>query len=419
MAAVLLGAGWAWRADRSYRDAILQVELDMVNGRQATAVGRLTKLLEQYPGSDEAAVLLARCEQERGRIDAAARALERVPAGSVFAHKAILGRMRLAHDQGRLAAAEQIIEDAARDPRNDPSHTRFLLVPIYSQLGRLDEAERLIEERWERLNERGEGATEPAIDVLRMHIELALKPNPVENMRAYLQEAANRAPDDDRVWLGRANLAIRAGDHAEAERRLAACLKRRPDDPAVWKTRLDLGLAAGRVDVVQEALEHLPAGDASPADVHRLSAWLASRRGDAPAERRELERLLEDTPGDLPALDRLAALARETGEASRADDLLRRKAEVERQLARYKKLFDRNQPIRDAEEMADLAEHLGRRFESRGFLTIALADDPARADLRRSLARLAPPPRAPAARSLADLIRAGSSPAAPERHATP
>ena len=63
----------------------------------------------------------------------------------------------------------------------------FLLVPIYSQLGRLDEAERLIEERWEHLNETGEGASEPAIDLVRMHIQLTFKPNPVEDTRAYLE----------------------------------------------------------------------------------------------------------------------------------------------------------------------------------------------------------------------------------------
>ena len=90
--------------------------------------------------------------------------------------------MRLSHDRGQFAVAEQIVNAAAEDPRNDRSHTRFLLVPIYSQLGRLDEAERLIEERWEHLNETGEGASEPAIDLVRMHIELTFKPNPVEDV---------------------------------------------------------------------------------------------------------------------------------------------------------------------------------------------------------------------------------------------
>jgi enediyne biosynthesis protein E4 len=384
----VIWGGWLWWSDRSYRNAIMQIELEMANGRFGTAARSLTKLLEQEPDSGEAAVLLARCEQERGRPEAAARALARVAPGTVYSHRAILARMRLAHDKGQFAAAEQIVNAAAEDPRNDRSHTRFLLVPIYSQLGRLDEAERLIEERWEHLNETGEGASEPAIDLVRMHIELTFKPNPVENVRAYLDQAANLAADDDRIWLGRANLAIRTGAYGEAERWLDACLKSRPEDVPVWRARLNWGIATNRVDVVRQALKHLPADGSTLALVHRLKAWLAAKRGDVATERRELERLLTEDPADLTALDRLAQLAEKEGQPAQAAELVRKKAEINRLLARYEKLYDRNQPIRDAEEMASLAEQLGREFEARVFLTVAISEEPERDDLRQSLRRL-------------------------------
>ena len=54
--------------------------------------------------------------------------------------------------------------------------------------------------------------------------------------------------------------------------------------------------------------------------------------------------------------------------------------------ARYQKLNERKQPIRDAQEMARLAGQLGREFEARAFLTIAIAEDPDRADLKSALA---------------------------------
>ena len=54
----------------------------------------------------------------------------------------------------------------------------------------------------------------------------------------------------------------------------------------------------------------------------------------------------------------------------------------------YRKLHDRKQPIRDAKELARLSEQLGRRFEARAFLTIAVADDPGRKDLRQHLQEL-------------------------------
>ena len=61
---------------------------------------------------------------------------------------------------------------------------------------------------------------------------------------------------------------------------------------------------------------------------------------------------------------------------------------VEKLQARYEKLYQRNQPSRDAAEMARLAEQLGRRFEAEVFLTVAIAVDTDRDDLRSDLSRL-------------------------------
>jgi thioredoxin-like negative regulator of GroEL len=387
-AAGLILGGWAWWRDRSYRDAITNIELEMANGRFSAAARDLNALLAQEPDSDEAAVLLGRCEKERGRTKAAAEALARVAPGSPFAHQAILARMRLAHDQGKFSIAEQIISDAAADPRNDRSHVRFLLVPIYSQLGRLEEAKRLIEERWEHLRETGEGASEPAIDLVRQHIELDFKPNPVEDVRTYLDQASQMARDDDRVWLGRANLAIRTGDYAEAKRWLDECRRLRPLDVPVWSSWLRLGIASGRIDVVREALAHLPAAESNPAQLHRLNAWLSAWRGDVESERCELDGLLAADPADLTALDRLVQLAEKAGQPARAAELRRKQADIKRLIARYEKLYDRCQPIRDAVEMAEIAGQLGRTFEARIFLTLAISEDPERALLREDLTRL-------------------------------
>jgi thioredoxin-like negative regulator of GroEL len=402
----LAWGGWAWWADRSYRSAIMAIELEMVNGRFGIAARELNNLLEREPDAGEAAILLGRCEQERGRFKAAAEALARVAPGSELSHKAILGRMRLLHDQGQFAGAEQFINDAAQDPRNDGAHVRVLLVPIYSQLGRLAEAQGLLEDWWQRLQKIGEGASERAIDQVRMHIELALKPNPVERVREYLDHAYQMAPEDDRVWLGQANLAIRTGDYPEATRRLDACLKRRPQDIPVWSARLSLGIATDRADLVRQALLHLPADAATTAQIHRLGAWFCSRNGDNAAERRQLERVVAIDPADLNALDRLAQLTELAGQHARAHELRATRAEIETLRARFEKLFDRNQSIRDAEEMARIAGRLGRTFEARAFLAVEISQDPEREDLRRSMEDLSknsvPAPKR--ARTLAEVV---------------
>ena len=161
------------------------------------------------------------------------------------------------------------------------------------------------------MNETGEGASEPAIDLVRMHIQLTFKPNPVDDVRAYLKQAAGLAPDDDRVWLGRANLAIRTGAYDEAERWLDACLKLRPEDVPDWRARLSWGIATNQLDVARQALEHLAAEDLTSAQVHRLkSLAIAAKQADlaieppgtgAPSGRKIL--------ADRTALKRLAQLA--------------------------------------------------------------------------------------------------------------
>jgi enediyne biosynthesis protein E4 len=385
----LVSGGWVWWLDRRYKSAMEEIESDIKAGRYAIACRNLDKLLSWKADPKGGIVyLLGSCELARGRNQAAGEAWARVVPGSAFSEKAIRGRMRLFHDSGQLAAAEQLINDAALDPRNDRTALLVLLVPTFSDLGRIDEAERLIEDRWEHLNAKGEGALEPAIKLVRQHIELTLKARPIETIRGFLDQAGRQAPDDDRVWLGRANLAIRTSAYDEAERSLDACLLRRPADVPVWRARLSLGIATNRIDVVRQAVMHLPAAEAIPAQVHRLNAWLAAKRGDFATERRELERLFAVEPADLTALDRLAQLAEKERQPARADELSRVKAEIDRLRARYERLYERKQPIRDAVEMARLAEQLGRRFEARVFLTVSISADPDRDDLRHDVRRL-------------------------------
>jgi hypothetical protein len=152
-------------------------------------------------------------------------------------------------------------------------------------------------------------------------------------------------------------------------------------------------MARKLIDVVQQALEHLPPEELTPAQLHQIDAWIDSKRGDTQAEHRELERLLVADASDLTAIDRLAQMADQDGQHALAAELRRKRDEMAGLRARYQKLHERNQPIRDALEMAHLAERLGRRFEARVFLTLAIFEDPDRADLKHDLQRLSRDPR--------------------------
>jgi enediyne biosynthesis protein E4 len=387
-ATLLLLGGWKWWQTRTYRRSMARIEEEIEQGLPAHAARELAALLAGNPDSDEANYWLGACEKMQGRPKAAAAAWGKVSQGSPFWPRAVEGRMEIEIASGRLAGAEQLINDINEGPRADESDASILLGPIYCHEGRLEEARRLIEARWDNLNVAGKGASEKAINLVRLYTEIESKEPPDDVARAVLDQAAASMPDDDRIWLGKAKLAIRTGSFDEATRLLKACLRRRPDDAAVWRAWLDKGLAANDVDAVRQALSHLPASESPPAGPDRLAAWLASRRGDSEREQRALERVVETDPCDFTALDRLTKLLTAKNQPERAQAMRDRRSEIERLKARYQELHDRHQPKRDASEMARLAGLLGRRFEARAYLTVAVAVDPSRADRRLELARL-------------------------------
>jgi enediyne biosynthesis protein E4 len=388
VAGALLWVGWRWLRMRRYRMALVEIREQIEAGRHGAAARKLTELLTREPGSDEATYLLGLCEKVRGRTEAAAATWARVRPNSPFAVPATLARAVLEADRGRLADAERVLNQALVDPRIDGVDLRRLCASLYWHEGRLEESRRLVEANWEGLDRAGRGGTERAMALTRFRIALSMGTSAAEAVRTFLERTARLAPEDDRVWLGRANLAIRHGEFAKAARWLDACLKRRPDDVPVWRSWLDWAVATGRVAEAREALKHLPVAESSPAEVHRLAAWFAARRGDAQVERRALERLIAADPGDSAALDRLAELAVGDGRPDRAAELRSQKTALDPLKSQYKELFLRDQPVRDAAKMARLAERLGRLFEAKAFLSLAVATKPNRGDLRAALARL-------------------------------
>ncbi len=356
---------------RRYRKAMAEIGQEIRAGRHGHAARKLTTLLAWKPNADEAIYLLGVCEEARGQAQAAFGAWERVAPDSPFGARAIQGRMDLLIKRGRLADAERLITQSMSEPRVDRPRLGLFLGLVYSLQGRIEDRGRVIEACWDRLNETGDGASELAILLVRLHMQ---KPS-IEEVRGYLNQVAQLAPEDDRGWLGRAKLAIRDGAYNEAVRWLDACSRRRPDDIPVWRARLDWALATKRLADVRQALAHLPAAESTPADVERLRARLAALGDDPDMERQALERLLLIEPADLAALDRLGYLAEKAGQPDRAADYRFKKKEIGELQIRFDKYYQRNQTMRDARAMAGLAAQIGRPFEAKVLEAIAIAAD--------------------------------------------
>ncbi len=331
-----------------------------------------------------------------------------------------------AQQEGRLADAERHLLAAIKDPAANPAEARRRLAEVYWLEGRFDEVRALAEDLWRRYER--EGAHRDAQELLQFHMTLALNPLPVDRIRSALDRAIAQAPQDDRVWLARAYLALRDGRLVEARSWLDACRRRRADDPVVWKARLEWAIAADRPDEAAAALPFVGADDLSPARVHELRAWFASHRGDLAAERRALEQAVAADPGCLTALERLAELAVREARSDDAARLRRRKAELDEAMHRYRTLFREDDPIGSTAKLARLAESLGRRFEAVGLWSIVRDASPADTDARAALERLAQAasegPPSSASRSLADVcaeeisrLAASTRPAAPAAQA--
>jgi tetratricopeptide (TPR) repeat protein len=406
LAAVAVGIG----VDRWSRAELARVEREIKQGHPGAARVRLDRLAKVGLGGVETEYWRGACAEAEGDVEGALAAWSRIPAGSSRFANATLRRARLAIDRGRLAVAEEALERARGVfPTGSPAFamraSQLQQIDLFT--GRFDDLRRRIRDEW--------AASGYKAEILQKHFLVDnARSYPVEAVRSRLEEAGRTAPEDDRVWLGKANLATRTAQFAEADAWLKRCLERRAEDPSVWRARLEWAVASDRLDEVVEAMRHLPAEGREPEAMRSLRAWLAARLGGARAEQAALEQWPEHAPGETRVLARRIALAAQAGRADQVAELRRRKAELDRTSDAYRMALTDRVPSGRFDELGRLAESLGRRFEARGWWTLALRQQTHAEEARAAMARLdgaeqaleslRPARRAPSSRTLADAM---------------
>jgi thioredoxin-like negative regulator of GroEL len=371
----------------------------------------LAEASARWPGDGEAEFLLGACEQALGRTDAAEAAWVRVPPGSAFAGHAAMLRVRLLLKNDRFAAVEELLPVALKASGQHAIEARETLVSLLELEGRFDELRAVVQDSWNGYSDR--------FGLLRELATLdSLVPVPIERIWPALEKAAENAPDDDRIWLGRANLAIRTGEFDRARSWLDDCLRKRPNDSAVWKSRLELALATGDVPATREALGHIQPEQLSTERLLSLRAWFAAQAGDSERERQALEALVEHSPGRVQAVERLAELELLAGRPEIAARRRARKVELDRAKTHYEILVTKPgaEAIGHSREMARLAEVLGRRFEARALWSIVVERTPSDREATEALERLDRAAKAPTAFQLDRLLaEIGPAPARASR----
>ncbi len=386
----------------SYRAELTRADRELASGRYAAARGRLERLAGRWPGRAEIEYPLGVCEAALGDIDAALNAWGRVPRDSVLAPRALLGRAQLALGHGRLAIAEASVTPLLLDRGEVGRQASAVADQVDLFMGRRRAISRRIEQRW--------AMSPDQAGLLRLHWQLDSQPSLILAMGETLDRMARQAPEDDRVWLGRADLATSGGRYDQADELLKRCESRRSDDPEVLEARLNWALEVGRPVEAARAISRIPASRFSRAEVAAVIARLAALSGAPAAERAALEHRVELERGDTAAWDRLAELAARAGSADRAAQYRGRKAEINRARDQYRMLVQQSAAPGSAREaeLARTAEDLGRRFEARGWWTIRARQNLDDGEALAALKRLASAePSAASGRTLADVIPAG------------
>ena len=287
--AILAAAGGVWffvqrSQERWIASEIEEANRDLAQNRPNSASERVNRLIAMRPGRSALLLLLGQAELARGKTEKALAAFSEIPAGSAEIGSAAALRSRLQIQAGMLDAAETQLTATLRDPKNQSCPTlpeaRDALVRLLRSEGRFAEGRQVYLEG-------ASGWPNPVVGLKGLY-RLDVDPIATEGLRAYLDNANTRQPNDDRAWLGLAALETRLGQFAEAEKWLNACLAKRPDDPAVWAERLHWAKEADRPRELIEAAKHLPA-DLRLAE--EVRAFLAARQGGRDAEIKALERL--------------------------------------------------------------------------------------------------------------------------------
>ena len=351
------------------RQRSLQLELNQAREalsakRYGLARQRLEALAERWTNDGEVLLLLGNCEIATGRRDDALATWSRVSRSSPYFGRAAFSRAVQLTERGRYRPAEDLLLTALSDRAGANSlELELALIRLYRYEARFDDVRRMMRSAWSR-------AANPA-GLLKELWSIDYMPKPVELVKYALDEADN---DDDRVWLGRANHAILTGHHADASLWLERCLSRCPDDNSVWQSRLNLAFVTGDAVGFLTAAAHVAAECVDAPALRAYRAFLAARFDDPITEERALWAVIENDPSNTTALERLAVLMLKAGRSTDADDLRRRKAEIDRIQDQLRTNFLDGRDLNSrAGLLADLTGKLGRRFDSQAWVIVAEA----------------------------------------------
>ena len=308
-------------------------------------------------------------------------------------------RVRLLLKRDRFSAAEELLPVALRASGQHAIEGRETLVALLKLEGRFDELRTVVQEGWDSYPDR--------FGLLRQLANLdSIVPVPIEKIWPALEKAAENSPDDDRIWLGRANLAIRKGEFVRpGDGSTSAC----EDDRATHRS--------GRAGSTWPWQQAMWPGSGSLSNTFRPTAsrrWCCSRCApgsphvlattSASGRRLRICSKRCACPGPGRGATGRARVARRAARERR--EAARRKAELDRAKIHYEILVTKPsaEAVHESAQMRAPGRGAGPHVRSPRLWSVVLEKSPGEREAREALTRLERARAARAGLTLAGLL---------------